>query len=95
MCCAVLCCAVLWCGAGRCSVVWCGVVWCGAVWCGVVQCMRRVQAQNMTIYTKAKIDPALAPNWPWNRSAGKLGTALHNILKMLCNTMPNSPGDRF
>ena len=49
----------------------------------------------MTRYTEAKINYKMAPNWPQNRSPGEFGTALRNILKMLRNAVPNSPGNRF
>ena len=47
------------------------------------------------IYTQAKINPKMAPDWPQNPSPGEVGIALRRILKMLRNTMPNSPRHRF
>ena len=57
--------------------------------------MKRVTRHTLTIYTEAKINRKMVPNWPENRSPGEFGTALHSILKMLVNAMPNFPGDRF
>jgi hypothetical protein len=49
----------------------------------------------MTIYTKATIDRKMAPTWPENRLPREIGIALHSILNMLRNAVPNSSGDRF
>ena len=57
--------------------------------------LKRVQTHTMTIYTAAKINRKMGPNWPETRSPGEVGTALRSIFKMLRNAVPNSPGDRF
>ncbi len=61
----------------------------------MVNTMKRVRTHTMTIYTEAKRNRKMPPNWPENRSPGEFGTALRSILKMLHNAVPNSPGDRF
>ena len=62
------------------------------LWCGFV---KRVQRHTTTIYTEAKINHKMSPNWPWSRSPVEFGSALRSILKMLHNAVPNSAGDPF
>jgi hypothetical protein len=63
--------------------------------CNLVRVCVRVQTQTMTIYSEAKLNLTMTPNWPKNRSPGEFGTAVRSILKMLRNAMPNSLGHRF
>ncbi len=53
-------------------------------------CVAEVQ-RVITISTEAKMNRKMAPNWPENRSPGKLGIALCSISKMLRNVVPSSP----
>ncbi len=61
--------------------------------CAVYVYVRCMSFQIMPMYIAAKVNLKIIPNRMYNQSPGKLGTALHNILKMLCNAVPNFPGD--
>ena len=50
--------------------------------------LKRVQAHTMIIYTEAKINRKMAPNWPWKRSPGEPDTVMRCSLKTSPNAVP-------